>query len=76
MRPGYPALIEHSGHHGATYYEHVQFIDRIEGQQRAVATPQDGLWSVIVAIGAQESIKRGEVVSIDALLADEKLEFV
>ena len=76
MRPGYPALIERSGHHGATYYEHVQFIDRIEGQQRSVATPMDGLWSVIVAVAAQESIKQGQVVSIDALLADEKLDFV
>jgi len=73
MRPGYPALIERSGHHGATYYEHVQFIDRIEGQEQNVATPKDGLWSVIVAVAAQESIKQGQVVSINDLLASEKL---
>ncbi len=73
MRPGYPALIERSGHHGATYYEHVQFIDRIEGQQTNAATPKDGLWSVIVAVCAQESIKRGEAVQVNAVLAEEKL---
>ncbi len=73
MRPGYPALIEASGHHGATYYEHVQFIDRIEGKQTNVATPRDGLWSVIVAVAAQESIRHGTVVNIDELLAQEKL---
>jgi predicted dehydrogenase len=72
-RPGYPALIERSGHNGATYYEHVQFVDRIEGRATNVATPQQALWSVIVAVAAQESIRRGEVVSINALLSDENI---
>ncbi|HVU12800.1 MAG TPA: Gfo/Idh/MocA family oxidoreductase [Phototrophicaceae bacterium] len=73
MRPGYPALIEASGHHGATYYEQIQFIDRIEGKQTNAATPLDGLWSVIVAVCAQESIKRGQVVAVDEILASEKI---
>ena len=73
MKPGYPALIERSGHNGATYYDHVQFIDRIEGQQRNVATPKDGLWSVIVAVAAQESIKQGQVVAIEDLLVRENI---
>lgn len=73
MAPGYPAIIEHSGHNGATYYEHVQFIDCIEKRATNAATPQDGLWSVIVAVAAQESIKQGQVVSIDALLVAENL---
>ncbi len=72
-RPGYPALIESSGHNGATYYEHVHFVDRIDGQARGTATPQQALWSVIVASAAQESIKRGQVVSVDALLRDEQI---
>ena len=26
----YPALIEQSGHHGATYFEHIAFVDQLE----------------------------------------------
>lgn len=68
MDTGYPAIIEQSGHYGATYYEHIQFVNRIENQPSDAATPQDGLWAVIVAVAAQESIKRGTVVSIDELV--------
>lgn len=73
MRPGYPAWIESSGHNGATYYEHASFIDNIEGRQTNTATARDGLWSVIVASAAQQSILTGEVVSINRLLADEQI---
>lgn len=71
--PRYPALIEHSGHNGATYYEHVHFVDRLEGQARPTATPMQGLWSVIVAVAAQESIKRGTVVNVGELLREENI---
>jgi myo-inositol 2-dehydrogenase / D-chiro-inositol 1-dehydrogenase len=71
--PGYPAVIERSGHHGATYFEHVQFIDSIETGQTSAATAAEGLWSIIVACAAQDSIRRGEVVSIDELLASENV---
>jgi predicted dehydrogenase len=74
MEPHYPALIEHSGHNGATYYEHVHFVDRLDGQAHPTATPMQGLWSVIVAVAAQESIKRGAVISIDDLLREENLD--
>ena len=72
-RPGYPAIIESSGHNGATYYEHVAFVDRLDGKAANTATPEQGLWSVIVAAAAQESIRRGDVVSIAALLQAENL---
>jgi myo-inositol 2-dehydrogenase / D-chiro-inositol 1-dehydrogenase len=71
--PRYPALIEHSGHNGATYYEHVHFVDRLDRQARPTATPQQGLWSVIVAVAAQESIKREQVVDVNELLGDENI---
>ncbi len=73
-QPGYPAIIEHSGHNGATYYEHIQFINRIEQQPSTAATAKDGLWSIIVAVAAQELIKRGTVVLIDDLLVSENLD--
>ncbi len=64
IQTGYPTWIEDSGHHGATYYEHAYFIDNIEGKTTTTAAAEDGLWSVIVAAAAQESIKTGEVVYI------------
>ena len=63
-----------SGHHGATYYEHAAFLDRIEAraagavETSAAATPEQGLWSMLVASAAQESSRTGEAVSVDATL--------
>ena len=60
----YAAVIEQSGHHGATYYEHIAFMDQLEGKQVEAATPLQGLWSIIVASAAQESLARGEAINI------------
>lgn len=74
IEPGYPTWIEDSGHNGATFFEHVYFIDNIEGKPTTTASAREGLWSVIVAAAAQESIKRGAVVNIDDYLADLNVE--
>ena len=58
------ALIEQSGHHGATYYEHIAFMDQLEGRSVDAATPLQGLWSMIVASAAQESMATGQAVDI------------
>lgn len=71
MKPGYPSWIERSGHNGATYYEHVNFINRMEGRASTAATAQEGLWSIIVAAAAQESIVKGQVVRINDFLKAE-----
>ncbi len=68
-QPGYPSWIEKSGHGGATYTEHVKLIDNIEGKPTNTATAQEGLWSVIVALAGQESIKQGQVVNVNEYLA-------
>ena len=60
----YAALIEQSGHHGATYYEHIAFMDQLEGRSVDAATPLQGLWSMIVASAAQESMATGQAVDI------------
>lgn len=70
----YPALIEQSGHHGATYYEHIALMDRLDGQQVDCATLQQGLWSMIVACAAQQSMRIGQVVNIESFLKEQKLE--
>ena len=62
--PAYPAWIAQSGHNGATFYEHVQWIDQMEGEPRHAATAEEGLWSIIVASAAQESIKSGQIVTL------------
>lgn len=64
MDATYGALIEQSGHHGATYYEHIAFMDQLEGKQVDAATPLQGLWSMIVASAAQESMASGQSVDI------------
>lgn len=68
IETGYPAWIERSGHNGATFYEHIYFIDNIEGKPTTTASALDGLWSVIVASAAQESIRTGQAVDIDTYL--------
>ena len=60
----YAALIEQSGHHGATYYEHIAFMDQLEGQSVDAATPLQGLWSMIVASAAQSSMATGQAIDI------------
>jgi len=70
---GYPAAIERSGHHGATYYEHIAFLDRLEGKIVDSATPLQGLWAMIVASAAQESIASGAPIEIADYIEQHKL---
>ncbi len=59
--PCYPPYIEDSGHSGATFYEHVDFIDNIEGKLTKAATVEEGFWSVVVGVAAEESVKTGQI---------------
>ena len=68
--PAYPVYIERSGHSGATYYEHIDFIDNIKGHKTKTATVDEGFWSIVVGVAAEESIKTGKPVKIDELLAE------
>ena len=65
----YGALIEQSGHHGATYYEHIAFMDHLEGKAVDAATPLQGLWSMVLASAAQESMATGQVVNIPQFMS-------
>jgi len=69
MTPMYPASIQRTGHHGATYFEHVDFVDNIEGRPTKSPSARDGFWSIAVAAAAQESITTGRVVLIEDMLA-------
>lgn len=72
--PCYPPYIEESGHTGATFYEHVNFIDNIEGKQTSTATVEEGFWSVVVGVAAEKSIQTSQTVMIDDLLRDNGVE--
>lgn len=68
--PSYPEDIEKSGHNGGTYYEHKYFIDNIEGRNTSTATVDEGFWSVVVGVAAEQSIKTGRVINIKELLKE------
>ena len=69
----YAREIEKSGHHGATYYEHIAFVDQLDGKVSESATPVQGLWSMIVASAAQHSIKIEQAVDIKVFMRDNYL---
>lgn len=63
---GYPDWIEASGHYGATFFEHIGFNLQLAGQKVDTATPEQALWSLIVASAAQHSISIGREVDVGA----------
>ncbi|NQT58443.1 MAG: Gfo/Idh/MocA family oxidoreductase [Bacteroidetes bacterium] len=67
--PHYPKHIEDAGHHGATFFEHVNFIDNILGKETNAAVVAEGFWSVVVGAAAEESIKQQRPILIDELLS-------
>jgi predicted dehydrogenase len=73
MDVGYARIIEQSGHHGATFFEHVAFIDQLDGKTSDAATPLQGLWSIVVAAAAQESVATGQPVAIDTFIEQNDL---
>lgn len=74
--PCYPTFIEEAGHNGSTYFEHVDFVDNIEGRRTAAAGAEEGFWSIVVGAAAEESIKTGRLVEIDKLLAENGIDTV
>ncbi|RME78056.1 MAG: gfo/Idh/MocA family oxidoreductase [Chloroflexi bacterium] len=68
--PCYPVWIEQSGHSGSTYYEHISFVDSIQGKPTNAATATEGFWSIVVAVAAEQSVKTGQVVEIADLLPE------
>ena len=70
---GYAKPIEQCGHHGATFFEHLAFIERLDGKEADAATPLEGLWSIIVASAAQESSESGVPVDIKHFIEGHRL---
>jgi myo-inositol 2-dehydrogenase / D-chiro-inositol 1-dehydrogenase len=68
MTPSYPTAIEDTGHNGGTYYEHLHWMEAMDGQPNTAATPEEGFWSVVIGVAAEESVRRGEKVMVKELL--------
>ena len=69
----YPSEIEKSGHHGATFFEHIELIKKLNGEPSNSATVIEGLWSVVIAGAAQKSIETGSQIDVDDFLKKKKL---
>jgi predicted dehydrogenase len=68
---GYPPWIEETGHYGATFFEHIAFHRQLAGERVDAATPQQALWSLIVASAAQYSMAIGQAVDVAAFCTQE-----
>lgn len=66
----YPAVVERSGHHGATWFEHAAFLAQLDGEGSDAAGPAEGFWSIVVGVAAERSVATGEPVDIAALLGE------
>ena len=64
----YTRALEQSGHHGSTYYEHEAFVDQLAGESVDCATAMQGMWSMIVASAAQQSMATGQAVDVQAFI--------
>ena len=69
--PKYPKYIETTGHSGATFFEHANWVDNIKGLDTNTAAVSDGFWSVVVGYAAEAALKTGLPVLIDDLLKNE-----
>ncbi len=56
------------GHHGASYLEHLGFLEAIRSQGEPEVSLEDGMWAVAVGVAAHKSIEQGCAVevSVDA----------
>ena len=72
----YPSEIEKSGHHGATFFEHNELIKKLDGFPSNSATVIEGLWSVVIASAAQQSIESGRKIDIDDYLEKKRLSWI
>jgi predicted dehydrogenase len=60
--------VAHTGfHHGASYLEHLAFVECIRSGAPAPVTARDGLRSVAIGLAAHRSIDEGRVVALSEL---------
>lgn len=65
-----PRVKEQGFHHGASYLEHLNFIDAIRHAREPAVSVTDGLNSILIGVAGQHSIETGVPVDIAALLKE------
>ena len=61
--------VPHVGlHHGASYLEHVDFLEAVRSNTAPKVTYEDGLWSVVVGEAAHRSIDERRAIEIAEVL--------
>jgi len=63
-----PGVLHEGLHHGASYLEHVAFIEAIRAGGPPAVTLHDGLMSVAIGVAAHRSIEEGRPISIEEVL--------
>ena len=71
----YPEEIERTGHYGSTLFEHQVFFDNLAGSRSNAATALEGFQALLLAAGAQQSMKTGEKVRLKAYCDEQSLEW-
>jgi predicted dehydrogenase len=66
--PSYPDYISSSGHHGATFFEHLAFADDVSSGAYSGPSMAEAFWSVVVGAAAQASIEHGAAVDVVDIL--------
>ena len=51
-------------------------MDHLDGKSTDAATPLQGLWSIVVAAAAQESVDSGQAIRIDDVIERHSLDTV
>lgn len=55
-------ILSAGDHNGATYHQHLRFIDVVRGKGQVEVTLDDGIWAVRIGQAAQQSALSGEAI--------------
>jgi len=58
------ALLAAGDHNGATYHQHVKFLDVVRGKGHVEVGIEDGIWAVRMGQAAERSAREGKAVDI------------
>ncbi|MDC0072236.1 Gfo/Idh/MocA family oxidoreductase [Gammaproteobacteria bacterium] len=59
---------EQGFHHGASYLEHLSFLEAINNKTEPEVSIEDGFMSVVLGLAAQQSIATGQLIKISDVL--------
>lgn len=59
-----PRIKYTGGHHGASYLEHLGFLEAIQSGGEPDVSLEDGMWATAVGVAAHKSIEQGRAVEV------------